>query len=172
MVLKERFFPLASQALGHVGPVKLSITRLGVGLIMFVPVAVSLWATFRRRPFDFLESFALWTMVYFFVFREVWEYHYVLLVPVFVLLYARTRARVLWFIFALAAAPTLFVLYDVPGAALSEPWEAWSAFEHVLNHGFKLIPVVWLFVWVAAGYLRRHSKLAESRMDTGVDLVF
>jgi hypothetical protein len=79
---------------------------------------------------------------------------------------------VLWFIFALAAAPTLFVLYDVPGAALSEPWEAWSAFEHVLNHGFKLIPVVWLFVWVAAGYLRRHSKLAESRMDTGVDLVF
>lgn len=172
MVLKERFFPLASQALGHAGPVKLSLTRLGVGLIMFVPVAVSLWATFRRRPFDFLESFALWTMVYFFVFREVWEYHYVLLVPVFVLLYARTRARVLWLIFALAAAPTLFVLYDVPGAALSEPWEAWSAFEHVLNHGFKLIPVVWLFVWVAAGYLRRHSKLAESRMDTGVDLVF
>jgi hypothetical protein len=172
MVIKERFFPMASQALAHVGPLKLTLTRLGIAVIMGVPVLVSLWATFRRKPFDFLESFSLWTMVYFFVFREVWEYHYVLLMPVFVLLYARTRARVLWFIYALAAAPTLFVFYDVPGADPTEAWVAWSSFEHVVHHAFKLIPLTWLFVWVAAGYLRRHAKLAESRMDTGVDLVF
>jgi len=171
MVLKQRFFPLASQAFGHLGPIRLSLTRLGVALVMGVPALASLWVTFRRKPFDFLESFALWTLVYFFVFREVWEYHYVLLMPVFVLLYARTRARVLWFIYALAALPTLFVFYDVPGANPAEAWQAWSALEHVVNHGFKLVPVVWLFVWVAAGYLRRHSKLMESRMDTGLDLV-
>jgi hypothetical protein len=172
MVLKERFFPMASQAFAHLGPVKLSVTRVGAALVMGVPVLVSLWATFRRRPFDLLESFALWTMVYFFFFREVWEYHYVLLIPVFVLLYARTRARVLWFIYALAAAPTLFVFYDVPGGDVREAWLAWSAFEHVVNHAWKLVPLVWLFVWVAAGYQRRHAKLMESRMDTGVDLVF
>ena len=171
MVVKERFFPMASQAFGHIGPIKLSITRLGVAAIMGVPVLASAWITFRRKPFDFLESFALWTMVYFLFFREVWEYHYVLLIPVFVLLYARTRARVLWFMYALAAAPTLFVFYDVPGATPQEPWEVWSAFEHLLNHGFKLIPLVWFFVWVAAGYLRRHTKLMESRMDSGMEVV-
>ncbi|MCK4510240.1 hypothetical protein KAW64_00790, partial [bacterium] len=66
---------------------------------------------------------------------------------------------------------TLFVLYDVPGSHPAEAWRAWSAFEHVLNHGLKLIPLVWLFVWVAAGYLRRHTKLMESRTDTGLDLL-
>lgn len=170
MVIKERFFPFASQPFAHLGPLKLSVTRLGVAAVMLVPTITSLWVTFRRKPFDFLESFALWTMLYFFVFREAWEYHYVLLIPVLVLLYARTRARVLWWIYALAAAPTLFVLFDVPGSAETEAWEVWSAFEHVLNHACKLIPLVWLFVWVAAGYLRRHTKLMESRMDDGLDL--
>ncbi len=167
MVLKMRFFPAASEAFGHLGPIRLSITRIGVALIMGVPVVISLWATFVRKPFDFLDSLALWTMVFFFVFREVWEYHYVLLLPLFVLLYARTRARVLWVIYAIAAAPTLFVLYDVPGR---NPQASWTAFEHVLNHGFKLVALVWLFVWVAAGYLRRHTKGNEKLMDTGLEL--
>lgn len=167
MVLKMRFFPGASEALAYLGPVKLSVTRVGVALIMGVPALVGLWVTFRRKPFDFLESLALWTTVYFFAFREVWEYHYVLLLPIFVLLYARTRARVLWGIYALAAAPTLFVFYDVP---VEQPQGVWNAFEHTLNHGFKLIPVVWLFVWVAAGFMRRHTKRLESDVEAGLDL--
>jgi len=91
----------------------------------------------------------------------------VLLLPVFVLLYAKTRARVLWIIYALAAAPTLFVFYDLP---VESPQAQWTAFEHVLNHGVKIVPLVWLFVWVGAGYFRRHVKLAESRMEAGLDL--
>jgi hypothetical protein len=167
MVLKMHFFPTASAHFASIGPIGLSVTRLGVAAIMGVPTLVSLWATFGRRPFDFLESFSLWTMTYFFVFREVWEYHYVLLLPVFVLLYARTRARVLWVIYALAAMPTLFVFYDVPN---EQPEVVWNAFEHILNHAVKLVPLVWLFIWVARGYLRRHTKLAEHRMEAGLDL--
>jgi hypothetical protein len=165
MVLKMRLFPEASQIVAYVGPIKLSITRGLVLLTMLVPVVVSLWVTFRRKPFDFLESLGLWTMVYFFVFREVWEYHYVLLIPLFVLFYARTRARVLWVMYGLLAAPTFFVLYDVAG---DNPEVSWTTFQHILNHATKVIPLVWLFVWVAAGYLRRHSKKMETVPDTGL----
>jgi hypothetical protein len=165
MVLKNRFFPAASEPLFYVGPLMLSITRLLLLAVMAVPTLTALWITFRRRAFDFVESLGLWTMVYFFVFREVWEYHYVLLLPILVLFYARTRARVLWWIYGLLAAPTLFVLYDVAG---DFPEDSWTAFEHVLNHAFKVVPLVWLFLWVAVGCYRGHLKRAESRVDDGL----
>ncbi len=158
MVLKMQLFPAASNIGFNLGPLRMTITRALVLLVMMVPTVTSLNITFRRRPFDLLESVALWTMVYFFVFREVWEYHYVLLLPLFVLLYARTRARVLWYIYAIAAAPTLFILYDAPGRNLEVQW---TALEHIANHTFKVIPLVWLFIWIAAGYLRRHPNRGE-----------
>jgi hypothetical protein len=165
MVVKDRFFPGASEPLFHVGPMMVSLTRIMILAVMGAPTLWALWVTFRRRPFDFVESVSLWIMVYFFVFREVWEYHYVLLLPALVLLFAKTRARVLWVIYALLAAPTLFVLYDVPGES---PEASWSALEHVLNHGFKVVPLVWLFVWVALGCYRRHLRRAEPSMDGGL----
>lgn len=165
MVLKDRFFPAASQPLFYVGPLMVSITRILILAVMAAPTLGALWVTFRRRPFNFVESLSLWTAVYFFVFREVWEYHYVLLLPVLVLLYAKTRARVLWVVYGLLAAPTLFVLYDVPG---DSPEASWSAFEHVLNHSFKVVPLVWLFFWIALGYYRRHVRRAETTMDGGL----
>ncbi len=151
MVLKARLFPQASEAMAYLGPLKVTLTRVLVLATMAVPVLVSLWVTFRRRPFDLLESIGLWTMTYFFVFREVWEYHYVLLLPLFVLFHARTRARTLWVIYALAAMPTAFALYDVAG---ENPEASWTAFQHVLNHGFKVVPLLWLFVWTALGRTR------------------
>ena len=159
MVLKARFFPQASEAMAYVGPIKVTVTRFLVLATMAVPTLVSLAITFRRKPFDLLESVGLWTMTYFFVFREVWEYHYVLLLPLFVLYYARTRARVLWVIYALAALPTAFVLYDVPGQG---PEFSWTAFEHVVNHAFKVVPLVWLFVWTAIGRVRRPGAQGSS----------
>jgi alpha-1,2-mannosyltransferase len=159
MVLKERLFPMASQIGFQLGPVRMTITRMLVLGTMALPTLAALWATFRRRPFDLIESVSLWTMVYFFVFREIWEYHFVLLMPLFVLLYAKTRARVLWWIYALAAAPTLFVLYDVPGAR--SPEVQWTTLEHIANHAFKIVPLVWLFVWVAWGFYRRHVTRVE-----------
>ncbi len=155
MVLKMRLFPIASSIGFNLGPLRMTVTRALVLLVMMVPTLTALNVTFRKRPFDLLESVALWTMVYFFVFREVWEYHYVLLLPLFVLLYARTRARVLWYIYALAASPTLFILYDVPGR---NPEAQWNALEHIVNHAFKVVPLVWLFIWVAAGCFRRKAE--------------
>ena len=151
MVLKARLFPQASEALAYIGPLKVTLTRALVLATMALPTLAALWVTFRRKPFDVLESLGLWTMVYFFVFREVWEYHYVLLLPFLVLYYARTRARTLWFIYALAAMPTAFVLYDVAG---ENPEVSWSALQHILNHAFKVVPLVWLFIWTALGRSR------------------
>jgi len=82
MAFKMHFFPRASEIGFNIGPLRMSITRMLILGTMVTPVLVSLWVTFKRKPFDFIESLGLWTMVYFFVFREVWEYHYVLLMPV------------------------------------------------------------------------------------------
>jgi hypothetical protein len=165
MAVKMHLFPRASEIGFQIGPLKMSITRMLILGTMLAPVLVSLWITFRRKPFDFIESLGLWTMVYFFVFREVWEYHYVLLLPLFVLFYAKTRARVLWGIYALTAAPTLFVFLDIPGGNLIVDW---SAFVLILNHVFKVIPLVWLFVWVARGHLRQHARRMEKIPESGL----
>ena len=163
MVLKNLFFPSASAFFGSVLSLQLSWTRVILAATAGVPTLVCLWVTFFRRPFDFMESLALWTMLYFFVFREVWEYHYVLMMPVLVLLYARTRAGVLWVIYGILAAPTFFVFYDAPGQS---PGAHWTTFELILNHGLKVAPVVWLFVGVAAGFMRRRAhRLSESAND-------
>jgi hypothetical protein len=167
MVLKMHFFPAASEAFAQIGPLRLTVTRLLVAVTMGLPVLTALWITFKRKPFDFLESLAAWSLVYFFIFREVWEYHYVLLLPVFVLLYARTRARVLWVIYAWTALPTLFIFYDVPAR---EPQAEWSTFVHVLNHSFKVVPVVWLFLWITFGCLRRHAAQVCSTSGSGLAL--
>jgi hypothetical protein len=163
MVLKYHFFPGASQFFASLGPLGLSWTRVMLVAAAGVPTLICLWVTFFRRPFDFVESLGLWTMLFFFVFREVWEYHYVMLMPILVLYYARTRARILWVIYALLAAPTLFLLYDVPGPS---PESHWSVGVHVLNHAWKIAPVLWLFAWTAAGSFRRHARrLGESPGD-------
>ncbi len=169
MTLKDRFFPGASAPFAHVQGIRLSVTRLLVLATMLTPILVSLWVTFRRKPVDLVELISLWTMTYFLIFREVWEYHYVLMIPVLVLLFARTRARVVAVVFALLAIPTPFVFYDVPGP---DPQVHWTAFEHVLNHSFKIAPVVALFIWVAAGYARRHARRVEARPDTGLAVTF
>ncbi|MBD3367956.1 MAG: DUF2029 domain-containing protein [Candidatus Eisenbacteria bacterium] len=165
MTLKDRFFPGASEPFGSIQGIKLSMTRIMVLVTMLAPLLTGLWVTFRRKPVDLVELVSLWTMTYFMVFREVWEYHYVLMMPVLVLLYARTRARILWLFFALLAIPTPFVFYDVPGP---NPQVHWSAFEHVLNHSFKIVPLVGLFIWVAAGYARRHARRLDARPDDGL----
>ncbi len=169
MVVKDHFFPRASEVFMSVGPVGVSWTRLMIAAAAGVPTLVCLWATFSKRPFDFLESLALWTILFFFVFREVWEYHYVILMPIFVLLYARTRAKVLWVMYALLAAPTFFVLYDVPG---NDPEAHWTTFQHVFNHAWKVAPVVWLFVWVAIGRFRRAARRGDERADGSLAITF
>jgi hypothetical protein len=169
MVVKYHFFPQASEFFASIGPLGISWTRIMLVAAMGIPTLVCVWATFFRRPFDFLESLSLWTMLFFFVFREVWEYHYVLLLPVLVLLYARTRARVLWVVYALMAAPSFFILYDVPGPGLDSHW---TVFEHVFNHAYRITPVVWLFVWVAWGFFRRHAKAADARADGSLAITF
>lgn len=169
MVIKYHFFPAASDFFARIGPLGISWTRIMLVAAAGFPTLVCLWATYRRRPFDFLESLALWTILFFFVFREVWEYHYVILMPLLVLLYARTRAGILWVMYVLLAAPTFFILYDVPG---TDPEAHWTVFQHVFNHAWKIAPVVWLFVWLAAGRFRRRSRQTDERADGSLAITF
>jgi len=59
---------------------------------------------------DYLSGFVLLSLLFFFLFRDVWEHHYVMIIPLLVLMYATDRLP-LWvtlLIFVLVASPTPF----------------------------------------------------------------
>ncbi len=61
---------------------------------------------------DSLGSFVLLSLLLFFVVRDIWEHHYVMLIPLLPLMYTTGRISLKWtlIIFFLVASPTLFPL--------------------------------------------------------------
>lgn len=145
------------------------LVQLTVGLIALI----SLWATFtpvtgtlRRlfarngseaeKPdrFDPVVGLALWVIVYFLVYRDVWEHHYVMLLPALALLwlkgdFPRWPVLLAWLF---VAAPSLLWVIDRPGP--QDPEWFWPYWQSVVYHSTKVVPVLILWavvvVWLVA----------------------
>jgi predicted double-glycine peptidase len=93
-----------------------------------------------------LLLYAACTAAYLLLYKDVWEHHYVLLLPPLVLLALRRAPAGLWLpSFLLAAVPTLFVLYDVHGLGFNEdPQRYWRPAVSLLQHGLKPLSAIWL----------------------------
>jgi hypothetical protein len=131
-------------------------------------LAVTLAVTVRSRREDWIELLLLWIVVYFLVYKHVWEHQYVMVVPVFVILFWRrdlspvARAIpgwVFWGSFALAALPTAFVLIDKE-QVLIDPEYYWNDAESLLFHLPKPLGMLILFLsaWIAL-WRNRHRVL-------------
>jgi hypothetical protein len=115
-------------------------------------VGGALVITFRSKRNSGPEIYLLWILAYFLFYKHVWEHHYVMLLPVFVLLYYRMMSgglalsrKVFWGTYAVIALPTLFVFID-QSPVLFDPelsWEAWKSFAF---HIPKPLAVMVLFV--------------------------
>jgi hypothetical protein len=118
----------------------------GAGAAVLV---VTAWSTWRDRDPDPLVVYTLWLTTYFLLYKDVWEHHYVFLLPVLSVLYARTSARWLWLAFAAVALPTPFALLDVqPGQhGAIDPERTWSLATSLLYRVPKLAAVVVLWAW-------------------------
>ena len=128
-------------------------------------VAVGLWLTLRDPQLDPLLHLCMWTTTFFLVYHDVWEHHYVMLLPVYVLLYRRTRSPWVLGLYALTAMWTPYVLVDPQGMAASHAPMRWTPLEprilDVFYHACKAIPT--LVLW---GYLVRTIRLR--RIPTGL----
>ncbi|MHB1295942.1 MAG: glycosyltransferase 87 family protein [Anaerolineae bacterium] len=129
-------------------------------------VAVTLWMTYSARRMDVALLLCLWTTTYFLVYHHVWEHHYVLLLPVFALLYLRTGSWKVLLLYALVAVWTPYRLLDPTGRAALDAAVRWTIPEarglFLAYHGAKALPT--LLLWGYVVYLiRRPVPHAESQ---------
>lgn len=105
-------------------------------------VAVTLWIVLRRgrrMPLDLQMS--LWLLAFFLTFKDIWEYHYVMLLPVVSALGLAYRSRLALWMGVLLALPTPFALLARPDGSLGMG-------ANVIHHACKALPTLALFVWV------------------------
>ena len=132
-------------------------------------VGCSLAATFLARKFDALALFAIWISAFFLFYDDVWEHHYVMLLPVLVLLVAFRPSVRPWalLVFVFVALPTPYLLLTqvwgtrlVPDPAFyTASQEAWPAWGVVLHHAAKPVPVFALWAYLTASQLREGLDL-------------
>lgn len=131
-----------------------------VGLI----VLTSVLATFLAGTDCGVELLCLWTAAFFLIYHDVWEHHYVLLVPVYVVIYQRTRHWLLLLLYTLTALWTPYILIDPQGLAAYHIPMRWTALQpsiiDVAYHASKALPT--LVLW---GYLVR--RLLSRRFSRG-----
>ena len=82
-------------------------------LVLFV-----LWLNFRKNV-DLVCVYCLWAMMFFFLYRDFWEHHYVLFLPIFAIMTATGRIKqwILIVTYALTQTPTLFGALNTPEIA-------------------------------------------------------
>lgn len=136
------------------------LMEIPVLLWMVLIVGVSLIVTFRSKRRTGPELYLLWMLAYFLFYKHVWEHQYVMLLPVFVLVYQRMNSgdlplpgAVFWTTFAVSALPTAFVFLDT-GPVLFDPELNWGIGESLLFHLPKPAAVLVLFAALGTLILR------------------
>ncbi|MHB1357280.1 MAG: glycosyltransferase family 87 protein [Anaerolineae bacterium] len=103
---------------------------------------------------------ALWTVVFLLVYHDVWEHHYVLLLPVFVLLYHQGPTIWVLAIYGLIAMWTPYRLVDPLGLAAYQMSLRWLLLQptwmNVAYHACKALPTVALWGYLFVLLLHSH----------------
>jgi hypothetical protein len=128
-------------------------------------IFTTFYITVRQKKLDPVGNITLWTLTFFLVFKDIWEYHYVILIPLFIALYLETRSKYLLVLFIVLAIPTPFVFYDIP--ASEDPQLFWSTPLSLMHHSFKAVPTFLFYIWVVRREWRRMSP-ARAPQPTGV----
>lgn len=149
------------------------VTRLGMmNATLVVPLlvwsavilATTIVLTVKARSDQAVDLFLLWILSYILFYKHVWEHQYVMLLPVFVLLYWRIKSgglrmpsALFWSVFAVVALPTLFVVVD-RSPVLYDPELSWNFWESFAVHAPKPLATLILYVSLAAAMLKRKPS--------------
>ena len=127
------------------------------------------WQSLRARVGDgesrMLRLYAGCSAAYLLAYKDVWEHHYVLLLPPLVLLALRRENPWLWLPpFLISALPGLFALYDVPSIGYNEdPQVYWRPATSLLHHGGKPLAPLWLMAGLLIQSRARINQAAPRR---------
>lgn len=148
------------------------------GAPVWVPMIVGLsaLATFAPRRFDAVSALGLWVATYFLIYKDVWEHHYVMLLPVLVLLVILKRqlASLAFFVYLLVALPTPYWLLerltggsppDLSPHYFSDPQWNWSSAQVVGYHLSKAMPT--FLLWLGLVYTALQDVSWRSRIGIG-----
>jgi len=145
---------------------------LGGVAIAFV-LAVSLAATLRPRSTSLPAVLSVWIAAYFLIYGDVWEHHYVMLLPALTLVVTRCPS-LRWpalAVFVLVAIPTPYAILeatvgDQPAdAIILAPELFWPPWARVVYHASKAIPV--LALWAALCWSLLAAPDADLAADAG-----
>ena len=106
---------------------------------------------------------ALWTVAFLLVYHDIWEHHYVLLLPVFVLLYRHRRSLWVLVLYGLIAVWTPYRLIDPQGLSAYLMALRWTPLQpswvNITYHASKALPAValWGYLLALLYHSRKHS---------------
>lgn len=121
-------------------------TQVGPRMVGYLFLGIGIMVTFLSRSRDLRLYIGLWVCTFFFVQTFVWEHHYLLLVPVIVLLYLRQPSPGLLVAWVWLALPTLFVFLDLPEIGRrTNPTPYWAHWQLIAYHTWKIVGVCGLY---------------------------
>jgi hypothetical protein len=156
--ISSNALPFVSANLVRLGGIDIAPRNIPVILITAAIVLATFIITIKQKRLDPLGNISLWTLTFFLIFKDVWEYHYVMLIPLFVAYYLQTRSKFILALFIILAVPTPFIFYDV--AASEDPQRYWSTPLSLLHHSCKAVPTFLFYLWVVR---RELARLGSSR---------
>lgn len=126
--------------------------ELASKVFMWAVILLSMAITFIPKNLSFVDGLSLWMCTYFLAYIRVWEHHYVMILPILVLLFFSTKSRFVLIMYPILAIPTPFILFE----------GGWSYAHKLIYHLFKLVPVAMLYIFVIKTILsRRRGALVE-----------
>lgn len=134
--------------------------NLPVYLWLAAVVAVTLGIVARRgRAIPLGLQYALWTLAFFIFFKEIWEYHYVMLLPVITYLALTTgeaRRKSVLLLGLWLALPTPYIAFAGRDGQME-----WAG--KLVHHAWKAVPAVALYVLAAREALTYGVRRLSSR---------
>jgi len=128
---------------------------------VLVVVGADLGLTLHDRHPSTLLHLCLWSGSYFLIYHHVWEHHYLLALPVLVMLYRRNGSPVVLGLWALLAVWTPYILIDPQGVAAIHAPMRWTPLQppivDLLYHGSKAVPALVLWGYLVVAILRRGA---------------
>lgn len=127
--------------------------------VVVMVLGLPLLLTALDPKLDVIDHLSLWWTAFFLASPQVWEHHYVMLWPVLVVAYWRTRSPLIAVIYLLLAIPTPFYFIGLSEAVAADHRLRWlpiePAWKGLFQHASKALPSVLLYSYFATGIARR-----------------
>lgn len=122
----------------------LHYSALATKALSYSLLALGVMLTIWRRRFAFSTHVCLWLTTYFVTYAHVWEHHYVMFLPVLILLFLKGQRALAVGCYLALAIPSPFFIYEGTG----------SWFGEMLYLATKVIPVLVIYAVIVSVYVK------------------